>query len=94
MSSLNDGLLLSGETEKLSDGGLDNFIDYSASINGGSGAVTLDTSDAGTDPATGSYAEAAISGDTQTITITPASGNPLLPGSYSDTLTVTVSPEV
>ena len=72
--------------------GFRNAIDYTASINGGAGAVTLNTSSATT--VTGVFNSAAVSTTGTQVTITPVSSSlPLVAGSYNDVLTIAVTPQ-
>lgn len=69
-----------------------NKIEYTASINGGAGAVSLATG-GGSATANGNFATAAVSTTATAVTITPeTSAVPLLAGSYQDKLTVTINP--
>lgn len=68
-----------------------NKIDYSASINGGAGAVTLNTATAST--ASGTFNAASVTSLATTVTLTPETSTvPLQYGSYADKLTITVTP--
>lgn len=67
-------------------------IEYSASINGGAGTVTLDTASATS--ATGVFNAAAVSALGTQVTITPESSIvPLLAGTYRDVLTISIVPQ-
>lgn len=87
------GGLLEGALTAVS--GFRNRIEYQATINGGAGAVSLNTSSGGAAvSANGVFNAAAVTSQGTTVTITPESSTvPLLAGSYSDVLTVTITPQ-
>lgn len=67
-------------------------IEYTATINGGAGNVTLNTGNSNS--ASGTFNAAAVTTSGTQVTIAPeASSVPLLAGSYSDVLTVTITPQ-
>jgi hypothetical protein len=94
LASFNGAVTLGGVGEGSlgSVPGFRNRIEYQASINGGAGAVTLNTaSTASIGPS--SFASAPVTTQSTSVTITPeTSSTPLVPGSYSDTLRITLTP--
>ncbi|NJO34026.1 MAG: hypothetical protein HC869_13670 [Rhodospirillales bacterium] len=72
--------------------GFRNKIEYSASINGGAGAVTLNT--ATSTSISGTFNSAPITNRPMSVTIAPESSTvPLVSGTYSDVLTVSIIPQ-
>lgn len=93
LASQNGGVTLGGAVESdLSPvPGFRNRIEYVASVNGGAGPVSLNTSS--DTSANGSFNAGAVATTGTAVSITPeASSIPLLAGSYSDVLTLSVNP--
>jgi hypothetical protein len=76
-------------------GSFRNRIHYTASVNGGAGAVTLNTASAATS-GLAAFSTSVLSNSATTVAITPetiTSATPLLAGTYGDTLTISIVPQ-
>lgn len=94
LSTLNGAVTLGGvaKASLTPISGFRKAIDYSASINGGAGAISLNTASATS--ATGTFNNSPVTTTGTQVTITPATSSvPLVAGSYSDTLTVSILPQ-